>query len=172
MTLLSTTEDFSQSSGVINFTFLDNLYESFTDEGIQMMGQTITVHLQPAIKEDAGTQAATFGGQQYNPFFGQAVRPNPSTRRTGVQVTPRDIPFTAHVVVGPREEPTVFGTPLKANQCQTTTVLSSQSYIEDAISVTILSKRYRLSDGPRPVGLVTKKYLICTWEEISEVEAP
>lgn len=171
MVTLATTEDFSQSSGVINFPQLDNIYESFIDESFAGMGETITLHLQPSIQQNTTTESENVDARHYNPFFGQAVRPPDSTKRSAVNVTYRDILFTAHISIGPKETETVFGIPLKANQCDTTLAIESQSYIESAISATIRSKRYRLATDVKTIGLIAPKYLIARWEEISEEEA-
>lgn len=170
MVVLPTKEDFSQASGLINYPFLNSLYEGFMDKALLEMGRQIVIHLQPAVTEDKSVSTKVDAGA-YNPFFRNSSRISSGGKGKGVVSQPRDIGYTAHVVHGPRplNEQTGAGA-LSEDQVQTTTVYESLGDIESAVSVTIDGNRYRKLEDPRIVGFSDAKYVLQTWERIAETE--
>lgn len=169
MVLIATDQDLSQSSGIINFPRLNEIYEAFIDMSLVGMGQTITLHLPPSIKENINTQVSPFQGQQYSPFFGGAARYPDITKRSAVEVTPRDLPYTAHVKIGPMELDDKMGIGrLEANEAMTTTSRESEVYLRQCYAATINGRKYTLKEGLRPVGLIDKKYIMAVWVEMNE----
>lgn len=168
--LITSPESFAQSSGLINFAFLGSLYESLIDETFVGIGRKITLHMTPQIQADPVSWGNT--STAYNPFFGQAVIPPDSTKIPGVRINTRDIEFTAHIRVGPKDLDDNSGIGrLLANEAQTTTVIESHQYIAECLSATIDGLKYILKEGPRTIGFASKLYVMTKWKRTSEREA-
>jgi hypothetical protein len=168
MIQLSSNEDFSASSGIINMPALEAVYHSIIDETFVDLGRTITLHLNPIIEQDVPTQGLQ-PPQQYNPFFGGVPVPNNNTKGKGVKVTPRDVDYKAHIVVGPLKEgddSTGMGD-LKANEAMVTLVIESLPHVKDTLSVSIEGRRYSIIET-RPIGFTVRRYLMVKLEEINE----
>lgn len=165
--IITSPESFTQSSGLINFPSLNSLYESIIDESFVGLGRRIILYLQPQIQADPTSYGNT--STAYNPFFNQTVIPPDSTKTTGVRVTTREIEFTAHIRIGPKdmEDNSGMGR-LMRNEAQTTTVIESHKYLAECISAKIDGLIYRLKEGPRTIGFSNKLYVICKWERINE----
>lgn len=171
MVLINNNENLSQASGVINIGLLQSVYESFMDEALLDMGRVVTFHLDPSIEQDTTTQSQP-QASQYNPFFGGVPVPRTNTRRSGVKITPRDVQYTAHIVVGPRGADDTEGIgDLKDNQVQLTVVAEALEHVNAAVEFTVEGRRYTV-DETRPVGLVKRSYLMVFGTEINKADAP
>lgn len=172
MIQLPSPEDFSAASGVINFSFLDAIYHSIMDETLAGMGRTITLHLVPQKVQDVTTESQP-QSSRYNPYFGRVQSPQTPTRNTGVQITPRDINFKAHIKIGPVEGNDKMGIGhLKANEAQITLDISALPYLADTQSISIEGRRYTILGDPRPHGLISRRYIIVMLAEINDPPPP
>ncbi len=166
---LTSPENFAQASGLIDFSILDQTYEAIIDMTFIGMSRTILLHLPPQIEADP----TSYGNQAtaYNPFFDQAVMPSDSTKVHAVKVNTRDIPFSAHIRIGPKDMDDITGAGrLLENEAQTTTVIESHGHIASCLAATIDGERYRLKNGPRTIGFKNKTYIITIWERVQERE--
>jgi hypothetical protein len=170
MVVLPTREDLSQASGIVDFDYLNIIYESVMDEALVGMGKQIVLHLQPSISEDKSVAQKIDPGA-YNPFFKNASRISAGGKGKGVIITSRDIPYTAHIAYGPRplNEQTGAGE-LSDGQVQTTTSIESLQDIESAISMTVDGNRYDRFGDAKVIGLSNSKYVIQVWGSIAEKE--
>jgi hypothetical protein len=172
MILLPTTEDFSASSGLIDFGALENIYHSVMDETFVGLGGNrgrAIIHLPPIKTQNLTTQSGP-QSQQYNPFFGRSSIPSPTTRNTGVEVTPRDIEFTVHSRIGPHGGDDLQGIgDLKDNEIALTFQIEALQYVEDALSISFEGRRYQV-DETRPIGFTVRRYLIVKCTEINEID--
>src|SRR5689334_13875239 len=100
MVIIPNNQDLSLASGIINTPFLEAVYHSFMSEAMLDLGRVVTFHLQPIKEQDVTTQSQQ-APQQYNPFFSRVPVPAANTRNTGMKITPRDVQYNAHIVVGP-----------------------------------------------------------------------
>lgn len=168
MVQLPSPEDFSASDNVIDFAGLDDIYHSIMDETLMSMARPITLHLQPQKVQDVATESQA-QPSRYNPYFGRVQFPKTPTRNTGVNITPRDIVFQAHIVIGPKDgnDKTGMGH-LKANECQITVDISALSYLAETISISIEGRRYVINADPRPHGFISRRYIIVKLEEIND----
>lgn len=168
MILLTSGENLTAGSGIVNMPLLDNIYHSFMDEAMLDMGRTITLHLEPAVEVD-NSNISKPQAQQYNPFFGSVVVPDTSSRNPGVKHTHRDVEYTAHIVIGPlKSEDDKKGIgELKSNQAAITIDIGGLQHLKEALSVTIEGRRYKVHDT-RPIGLNSRRYVIGILEEINE----
>lgn len=171
MVLLPTKEDFSQSSGIIPFANMELIYEGLMDNALDNMGRTITLHLEPSVEQRASVISNPIKRGSYNPFLGTSARPDAQGVSRGVEVTPRDIQYKAHISHGPRDldDDGGIGT-LETDQVQTTTVYESLNDITSCLSATIDGERYSPLRGPKITGFTVAKYIIQIWERINEEE--
>lgn len=172
MTLLPNNQDLSASSGIINSAFLESVYHSVMDEAFMDLGRTIVLHLNPEIQQDVATQSQP-APQQFNPFFGRTPVPNINTRNPGVKITPRDVQYDAHIVVGPvklDEDAQGVGN-LLHNEAMITLVIEALPHINETISISIEGRRYSLEET-RPIGFTKRRYIMCKLKEVQETEPP
>jgi len=170
MTTLPTREDLSQASGVIPYTQFNSIYEGFMDDAMLRLGRQIMIHLPPSVSEDksANTKDSPAG---YNPFFRGSSRPTAGGKNRGLNVEPRDIPYTAQIRHGPKPANDHTGVgELSDEEVQTTTVYASLVDIDACVSATIDGKRYEKQKDSRPVGFSNLKYVIQVWSRIAEEE--
>lgn len=176
MIFISNNQDLSAASGVLNIPFLDAIYHSFMDDALSGLGGNrgqVIFHLKPTIKQDTTTQSRP-APQQYNPFFGRSPVPNQPTRNPGVQITPRDVSYTAHIVVGPTIPKTndLSGIGhLNNNEAMITVVIEALQHVQEALSVSIEGRRYSVNNT-RPIGFSQRRYLMVKLTEIQETEQP
>jgi hypothetical protein len=172
MVLLPNNQDLTASSGIINMPFLESIYHSVMDETFLDLGRSVILHLQPEIEQDPITQAQP-APQQYNPFFGRTPVPNINTRNPGVKITPRDVHYDAHIVVGPlkAEEDTQGIGDLLDNEARITLVIEALPHLQETLSISIEGRRYSLEET-RPIGFSTRRYVICKLKEIQETGPP
>lgn len=160
-------QDLTAGSGLINIGYLADIYHSFIDESLQDMGRQIIIHLEPQIQSDTTTNSQP-QPSQYNPFFGRAAIPSPSTKNSGVKITPRDVIYNAHVRIGPKTGPDNTGIGnLKENEAAITVVAEALQHIKAARSISIEGRRYAVIET-RPIGLIDRKYVIVKLGEIQE----
>lgn len=168
MIQLTSNEDFTASSGIINMPALEAVYHSVMDEAFVDLGRTITLHLNPVIEQDTTTQGLA-PPQQYNPFFGGVPVPKSNTKGKGVKVTPRDVNYTAQIKVGPLKEGkdmTGMGD-LKANEAMITLVIEALPHLQDTLSISVEGRRYSIIET-RPIGFTKRRYIMVKLEEINE----
>jgi len=172
MVLISNNEDLTASSGIINMPFLENIYHSVMDETLMDLGRTVTLHLKPEVEQDVTTQSLP-APQQYNPFFGRTPVPQANTRNAGVKITPRDVQYKAHIVVGPLKvsEDTEGIGDLADNEARITLVVEALPHLEETISIDIEGRKYSLEET-RPHGFSVRRYVICFLKEIQETGPP
>jgi hypothetical protein len=172
MVVLPTKEDLSQASGTIPFSTMEYYYESFIDQSLVGMGDTIVLHLDPVMREDPDIIETPKAPRAYNPFFNSSARPSAGGKNRGVQVEHRDIPYTAHVLIGPKPSDEARGIgKIDIGQAQTTTVIASLDDIKKCRSATIRGEVYRVMDKPpRQIGLTKVKYIMQIWERVQEKE--
>lgn len=168
MVILPNLQDLSASSGLFNAGAFENIYHTFMDTGLQLMGRTITLHLPPAIEQDVPTQSRP-QAQQVNPFFkGRVPRPNTNTRNAGTKITHRDVQYTAHIRIGPQEGDDTRGIgDLKENQGMLTLVVEALSHVQEALSISVEGRRYSV-DETRPIGFSQRRYIMVPITEINE----
>lgn len=174
MVIINNNQDLTAGSGVINMGFLESIYHSIMDEALEDLGGQrgqIIFHLKPLIQQDNVTQAQP-AAQQYNPFFGRTPVPSQTTRHTGTKVTPRDVSYTGHIVVGPRipltNDLSGIGH-LNNNEAMVTVVIEALQHVQEAISVSIEGRRYSVNNT-RPIGFTKRRYLMIKLTEIQETE--
>lgn len=170
MITVTSLEDFSAASGIINVGFLENIYHSVIDETFLDLGRTVVLHLKPQIEQDVSTQVQSQSAQ-YNPFFGRVGVSKTNTRQTGTKVTHRDVQYKAHIKIGPTKEgddSTGIGN-LKANQAAITLAIESLPHLQDTLSVSIEGRRYSVLET-RPIGFSRRRYIIAILEEIQETD--
>lgn len=163
-------------SGIINMPFLESVYHSFMDEALADLGGDrgqVIFHLNPIVQQDNVTQSRP-APQQYNPFFGRSPVPNQPTRNPGTKITPRDVEYTAHIVVGPRipvaNDLNGIGH-LNNNEAMITVVIEALQHVQEAIAVSIEGRRYSVQNT-RPIGFSKRRYLMVKLAEIQETEQP
>lgn len=139
------------------------------DEALAGIGRDITVHLPPEIISDSATNAQP-QVSQYNPFFKRAINPSPTTRNAGVKYINRDVIYKAHIRIGPKEANELGGMgKLHDNEAEITVVESALFHIKKALSISIEGRRYKVAPNPpRPVGFLSRKYLLVKLCEIQE----
>ena len=172
MILLPSPEDFV-GSGILDSSFLGDIYKCVIDETFLDFGRKIILHLPPKREVDVNTQSQK-QPSQYNPYFGRVQAPITNTRNTGVKITPRDIEFTAHIKVGPlvaKEDITGIGD-LKSNQIAVTLHISALEYVEQALYMTVEGRRYNIDSTPRPIGFDQRSYLIVKATEVNNPSVP
>jgi hypothetical protein len=170
MVLLTSNQDLSQASGIIDFGFFESMYECMMDEAMLGLGRIVTFHLEPEIRQDVTTQSQP-APQQYNPFFNRTPVPSTNTRNTGARVEPRDVEYSAHIRLGPLsadEDNTGMGE-LTDTQAIITVVIEALEHVEKALSVSVEGRRYSI-DRNRPIGFSKRKYLMLKLEQIQERE--
>lgn len=167
----TTSEDFSQSSGTINYGHLNYIYEGIIDNTFVGMGRSITLHLPPQITQNDSVASNPIKAGAYNPFFQTSVRPNENSQSRGVKIDQRDVPYTAHIKHGPKpaDDKTGMGELFK-DQVRTTLAYEALTDLENCLSATIDGRRYARLGDYRPIGLTNKKYIIQDWERIQEEE--
>lgn len=172
MVLLPNNQNLTASSGLINISFLEQIYHSVIDETFMDLGRTVVLHLKPEIQQDTVTQSQP-APQQYNPFFGRTPVPKINTRNPGVKITPRDVEYSAHIKIGPLHEgdDSMGIGNLLANEASITLVIEALPHIQETLSVSIEGRRYSI-DETRPIGFSTRRYIICKLTEIQETEPP
>lgn len=170
MVTLANNQDLSQASGIIDFGFLEGMYECMMDEAMLGLGRVVTFHLEPEIRQDTNTQSQP-APQQYNPFFGRTPVPATNTRNSGARVEPRDVNYLAHIRVGPLADDTnTTGMGhLSDTQAVITVVIEALEHAQEAISVSIEGRRYKI-DRSRPIGFSQRKYIMLKLEELQEKE--
>jgi hypothetical protein len=167
MVLIPNSQDLSAASGIINVGFLEQIYHSFMDEAQLDLGRIVTFHLQPEIVQDIPTQGQP-QASQYNPFFGGVAAPNTNTRNKGTRNTPRDVPYDAHIRVGPKGADDNAGIgDLKDNEIQLTVVIEALPDVQAALSFSVEGRRYTV-DETRPIGFSQRRYLMVFGTEINE----
>lgn len=172
MVTLAPNEDFTQASGIINMPFLENVYHTIIDETFLDLGRPVTLHLEPIQQQDNVTQSQPQPGQ-VNPFFGGRVPvPHTNTRNSGTKVKHRDVPYTAHIVIGPiKEGEDKLGIgDLKANQAAVTLDIGAIPHLAETISISIEGRRYSINET-RSIGFSTRRYIIVILDEINEADA-
>jgi hypothetical protein len=176
MIFIPNNQDLSASSGILNIPFLEAIYHSVMDDALMGLGGNrgqVIFHLNPIVQQDNATQARP-APQQYNPFFGRAPVPNQPTRNPGTKLTPRDVEYTAHIVVGPHipgaNDLGGIGH-LNNNEAMITVVIEALQHVQEAIAVSIEGRRYAV-DNTRPIGFSKRRYLMVKLSEIQETEQP
>jgi hypothetical protein len=170
MVLVPSNEDFSAASGVVNIGALQSIYKRVMDETFVDMGRVVTFHLEP-LREASNTTIQQPQANRFNPFFQAVPVARTTTGVHGVEITPRDVQYTAHVRVGPLkggDDQTGMGD-LKANECQLTLHIGALGHVKEALSVTVEGRRYRI-DETRPVGLTKRDYMLVKLTEIQETD--
>lgn len=173
MVLLPNNQDLTAASGLINIGFMENVYHTLMDEALIDLGENrqVVFHLQPATEEDTTTQSQ-IQSANYNPFFGGVPAPRANTRNKGVKVTPRDVMYNAHVVIGPRDADDNEGIgELKDNQIQLTVVIEALGHVQSALTFSVEGRRYKV-DETRPIGFTKRRYLMVFGTETNEQETP
>lgn len=176
MIFIPNNQDLSASSGVLNIPFLEAIYHSVMDDALSGLGGQrgqVIFHLSPIVQQDVATQSRP-SPQMYNPFFGRSPVPNQPTRNPGTKLTPRDVAYTAHIVVGPRIPGTndIHGMGhLNNNEAMITVVIEALQHVQQAIAVSIEGRRYAV-DNTRPIGFSQRRYLMVKLSEIQETEQP
>lgn len=173
--LIPNNQDLTAGSGIINMPFLEAIYHSFMDEALQDLGGgrgQVIFHLDPAIQQDPATQGAR-PPQQYNPFFRGVAVPQRNTRTPGVQITPRDVEYSAHIRVGPMKatENTSGMGDLLDDEIQLTIVIEALNHVKGSQSFSVEGRRYAVEDT-RPIGFSQRRYLMIKGKEIQEQEPP
>lgn len=172
MVLLTSLQDLSQASGIIDTNFFESIYEGFMDEAMGKVGRTVTLHLSPVRQQDSATQSAP-AAQQYNPFFGGVAVPSQTSKHTGVKFTHRDVQYSAQIKIGPLkegEDTTGMGD-LKANEAVITLVIEALPHLKETRSISIEGLRYSIIES-KSVGFSRRKYVLVKLREINETEAP
>lgn len=172
MVLIPNNQDLSAASGIVNISYLENVYHSFMSEAMIDLGRTVTFHLPPTKEQDTTTQSAP-AAQQYNPFFSRTPVPATNTRNAGVKVTPRDVQYKAQIVIGPlNNDKRLNGMGwLNENEAMITVVIEALEHVTAALSVSIEGRRYTVVET-RPVGFSVRRYLMCKLRAIQESENP
>ena len=177
MVLITSNQDLTAASGLINIGFMEAIYHSFMDEAMVDLGRDVTFHLPPIVEQDTPTQTQA-APQQYNPFFQRVPVPAANTRNSGTKVTPRDVVYKAHIVVGPLS-PARFAKDarltgmgwLNENEAMLTLVIESLEHVLRALSLSIEGRRYTVVET-KPIGFSTRKYLMVKVRAIQEIENP
>jgi hypothetical protein len=170
MVLIPSNEDFSAASGIVDIGVLQNIYKRVIDETFVDMGRTVVFHLEPRRTTSTITSAQP-QANTFNPFFQGVPVPRTNTGVHGVEITPRDVQYTAHIRVGPMkggDDQTGMGD-LKANEAQLTLHIAALGHVSDALSVTVEGRRYRIEET-RPVGLTKRDYMLVKLTEIQETD--
>jgi hypothetical protein len=173
MVFITSNQDFSAASGLLNIPFLEAIYHSVMDETFlnPALARNVVFHLQPTRQQDTTTQSQP-APQQFNPFFGGVPVPKTNTRQPGVKITPRDVIYKAHIKVGPISEKEGGGMgALKDNEAMLTVVIEALPHVQEAISVTVEGRRYSIIGTSRPIGFSVRRYLMVKLQEIQEQEA-
>jgi hypothetical protein len=161
-------QDLTAGSGLLHVGYLADIYHSFMDESLQDFGRDVILHLEPQVQSDTITNSQP-QPSQYNPFFGRTGIPSPTTKNTGVRITPRDVTYKAHIRIGPKTGPDDTGMGnLKENEAMITVVAEALSHIKSARSISIEGRRYGLVGDPRPIGFLDRKYIMVKLGEIQE----
>ena len=170
MVLVPSNEDFSAASGVVNIGALQSIYKRIIDETFVDMGRIVTFHLEPRRTVNPTTPQQP-QANSFNPFFQGVPVPRTNTGVHGVEITPRDVQYTAHIRVGPLkggDDQSGMGD-LKANEAQLTLHIGALGHVSDALSVTVEGRRYRIEET-RPVGLTKRDYMLVKLTEIQETD--
>jgi len=171
MVLLPTKEDFSQASGTIPFGIMERYYEAIMDKTyVQNSGiaRQIILHLEPSRTEDKTVQAQNNPGA-FNPYFQGAMRPTAGGKNRSVEITPRDIPYMAQIRHGPKPDDDTNGIgALAQDECATTLAIECLPDLESCLSATIDDMRFTRLGGHRPIGFMTKKFVIQKWKRKQE----
>ena len=172
MVLLPNNEDFSASSGVIDFAFMESIYHSTIDEVFLGAGRTVVLHLDPSVEQDIVTQSQP-APQQYSPYFGRVPVPRQNTRNTGVKITPRDVQYQALIRIGPikADEDTQGIGDLADNEAMITLVVEAIPHLRQTQSISIEGRRYKV-ENTRPIGFSERRYIMVKLTEINETEPP
>jgi hypothetical protein len=175
--IIPNNQDLSGASGILNMPYFENIYKSFIDESFVDLGREITVHLKPQVEQDTTTQSLP-APQQLNPFFGRVPVPSANTRNSGTKITPRDVIYKAHIVIGPflserrYNEDRLSGMGyLNENEAMITVVAAALQHIKDCIAVSIEGRRYQVVET-RPIGFSVRRYLMVKLRAIQELENP
>jgi hypothetical protein len=175
MVLIPNNQDLSAGSGVINKDFMEAIYHSFIDESFMDLGRKITIHLPPIQEQDTTTQAQ-LPPQQYNPFFSRVPVPGANTRNSGTKITPRDVEYDAHIVVGPFMPPRMANENrlsgmgwLNTNEAMITLVIGALEHVVQAQSISIEGRRYAVVET-RPIGFSVRRYLMVKLRAIQETD--
>lgn len=171
MVIISSSEDFSQASGNINYANLNFIYEGIIDNSFVGMGRTITLHLPPQITQNDSVASNPIKAGAYNPFLGGSVRPTEQGQNRGVKITYRDVEYTAMIKHGPKpaDDRTGMGALMK-DQVRTTIVYESLDDLLNCLVATIDGLRYSRLGDYKPIGLTDKKYIIQDWQRVQEEE--
>jgi hypothetical protein len=151
MVFITSNQDFSAASGLLNIPFLEAIYHSVMDETFlnPALARNVVFHLQPTRQQDTT-----------------------NTRQPGVKITPRDVIYKAHIKVGPISEKEGGGMgALKDNEAMLTVVIEALPHVQEAISVTVEGRRYSIIGTSRPIGFSVRRYLMVKLQEIQEQEA-
>lgn len=171
MIFLTPNQDLTAGSGIINTSFLENIYHSFMDDAMISLGRIITVHLLPQQEEDVTTQSQ-HQAQQYNPFFSRTPVPQTNTRNTGTKVVHRDVQYKAQIKIGPLNNDSIHGIGnLAENEAMITVVAEALPHILECKSISIEGRRYSIIET-RPIGFSTRRYLMVKLRAIQELEPP
>ena len=167
---IPSTEDFSAASGIVNMGALQSIYKRVMDETFVDMGRTVVLHLEPMRTVDANTVSQP-QANRLNPFFGGVPVQRTNTKTHGVQITQRDVSYTAHIRVGPMKEGDDLSGmgDLKANEAMLTLHINSLAHVKEALTFTVEGRRYRRAET-RPIGLTKRDYLMVKLEEINEID--
>ena len=164
---IPTTESFVSASGLVDINSLQAIYKSVIDETFLDLGRTITIHLEPKRAANNNTIAQP-QANRYNPFFGGVPVPRTNTKTTGVEITPREVQYTAHIKVGPLKDGNDLSGmgDLKENEAMVTLHINALPHIQAALQVTIEGRRYTV-DETRPIGFTKRQYLMVKLTEIN-----
>lgn len=173
--ILPNNQDLSAGSGIINMSFLEEVYHSIMDEALQDLGGNrgqVIFHLDPEIQQDPVTQAQP-APQQYNPLFGRVPVPKANTRNPGVKITHRDVAYTAHIRIGPikADNDSEGIGDLADNEAMITIVIEALPHVQAALSCSIEGRRYSI-ESTRPGGFTKRRYLLIKLQEINEKDTP
>lgn len=172
MVTIANNQDLTAGSGLINISFLENIYHSFMDEAMLDLGRTVIFHLPPTRQQDVTTQSQP-AAQQFNPFFSRVPVPATNTRNSGTRNIPRDVEYKAQIVIGPLANDkrlTGMGW-LDDDQAMITVVAEALEHVQTAIAVSIEGRRYTVVES-RPIGFSSRRYLMVKLRTIQEQENP
>lgn len=170
MILLDSLQDLSAASGLFDVGTFENIYHTFMDTALNLIGRTITLHLRPAVEVDTATQSAA-QSQRPNPFFGGRVPlPNTVSRNTGKKITPRDVHYNAQIRIGPMPADDTQGIgELKENEIAVTIDVAAIPHLQETLTFSVEGRRYKI-DESRPVGFSKRQYIIVFGTEINEID--
>ena len=167
-------ENFGDVPGPSIWPNFEALYHKVMDDSFATLGRSIILHLTPIRVADSGLLAGPQPAQ-YNPLMGQAGRGLPNivttVRNRAMQITTRDVSYTAHIKHGPKEidDKDAIGR-LEMDQVATTTAYEAIPHLLECESATIDGLRYKIHTMPRAIGLQTKRYVITIWQKIPEMQ--